>query len=429
MLLLYIIQITPSYNKRWIKILAILVLVIVHLAQSIVLLLPLIGRIQKCHKNDTNHNVSYTSLLQESDYQQIYDQERALVFTVLAGTSFLYMLEYCYLISGIYNFHKKQKEWKIDIKIYKLTRNLVKDTLCCKKKKDCVISFTFISSFLLMFTLVGAMLGLGIHLTHTYEVNYSHCNNSRAIIISYSLEAVIFLSNLITGIFRIVMTFYTFMCTVIWSKKYGISEETLLLKNDKLVINKRKNNVSTNTVLDQLCDAWKAASDEYYKCIKDYDARTDIAKVVYQIFSSWFVIQWAIHAIEFILSLVELLVRILYGNKTDPEIIAYIVLDAGFDFLVLIISYICAVQMNSHMKEYLHDQRKKSYRTEACNSTLQYSLSRTTFAIEKNPDSEFKPHIPGTGIDISIETPGFIAGMALGLLAMVATLAGLHALK
>ena len=131
-------------------------------------------------------------------------------------------------------------------------------------------------------------------------------------------------------------------------------------------------------------------------------------------------IQWFHYYFEALADLTRILHPLITG-VSHPEItIAYRGIYVVYDILAFSIPHACGLRMNSYHQKYLNEQRKERLDTaeKEQGSKLQYAMAYL-LQIEKDQDGDFVPGIPGTGIQIPLDSPGYILGILLTIFALV----------
>ena len=94
-----------------------------------------------------------------------------------------------------------------------------------------------------------------------------------------------------------------------------------------------------------------------------------------------------------------------------------------FDGLALIITHVCALKMNSYLRQYIRKVQEKQLKA-VKDQPLQYSITHSLFLIksESFAKSNFMPRIPGTGLSISLNSPGFMLSIIISVFALIGSL-------
>ena len=79
--------------------------------------------------------------------------------------------------------------------------------------------------------------------------------------------------------------------------------------------------------------------------------------------------------------------------------------------------------MNTYLRRYIRKVQKNQL-NEVETRPLQYSLTHSLFLIKIDSvaKSTFTPHIPGTGLSISLSSPGFMLSIILSVFALIGAL-------
>ena len=168
--------------------------------------------------------------------------------------------------------------------------------------------------------------------------------------------------------------------------------------------------------------------DRHTQYLKEYEAIHKLVIPIYKIFRSFFILQWIIHLFGLFFHIAYLLRPwIRYGQVTDfGETVVlqqiYQLLNILFEGLALVITHICALKMNAYLRRYIREIQKKQ-QEKTRDDDLQYSLTHL-FLIKNESVSKanFTPRIPGTGLSISVSSPGFVVSIVLSVFALIGAL-------
>ena len=156
-------------------------------------------------------------------------------------------------------------------------------------------------------------------------------------------------------------------------------------------------------------------ADEINAYKEEFKLLVDDVKPVYKIFRSFFVFQWLVHVYLLFTQIVHLLhpwikegTDTFQTNDVTSKVLFYGKSAAVvFYALALIIAYVCGLKMNSYRRRYI---RKAGITHE---NLLRY---------DRENKSIFTPRVPGTGLSISLESPGYMLGVVLTMFGLVGAL-------
>jgi hypothetical protein len=177
-------------------------------------------------------------------------------------------------------------------------------------------------------------------------------------------------------------------------------------------------------------DDWKAVCCRHTQHIMDYAAIKDKVFPIYKIFQSFFVLQWIIHLFGLFSHIAHLLRPWVRNGQVDNANMLIVthqiceLLHVLYNGLALVISYICALKMNAYLQRYVRAVQEKQLKEgRNANSTMQYSLTHLfLIKVESVSKSCFLPRIPGTGLSISVENPGFVLSIVFSVFALIGAL-------
>jgi hypothetical protein len=80
-------------------------------------------------------------------------------------------------------------------------------------------------------------------------------------------------------------------------------------------------------------------------------------------------------------------------------------------------------KMNSYLRQYIRDVQGKQLKAVE-DQPLQYSITHSLFLIKNDSStkSNFTPRIPGTGLSISLNNPGFMLSIIISVFALIGSL-------
>ena len=112
-------------------------------------------------------------------------------------------------------------------------------------------------------------------------------------------------------------------------------------------------------------------------------------------------------------------IRSVQPINSDTLDVVHRVIFVLFNGLAIGITYICALKMNAYLRRYVRDVQRKQLKAVQKNA-VQYSLTHL-FLVKPDsvPKSNFTPGIPGTGLSISINNPGFVLSIVISVSAIL----------
>ena len=358
------------------------------------------------------------------------------ILFIFAG--FLHIPEHIYLMVYLYKFIGVYINWETD---YKKDLWLKMREFVWTEKKARRLRIILLNGIVLILMLLVALLlpPISIVRLHTQgNVTEEYCSNNLALVQNFLMHAfhgVSFFTNTVVALTRWLVVFFTIMVGVMW-RRMELTEED----NNRQHAQKRFSKVLTDTIkhdnqvssleLGHEANDWEAVCCRHTKHFFKYMVIKKKVSPIYKIFRSFFVLQWIIHLIG-LFSHIAQLVRpwIRNGQVHDANMLIsthqiYQLLYILYNGLALVISYICALKMNAYLRRYIRDvQQKQLDEAAIANSKIQYSLTQLFLVkVESVSKSSFLPRIPGIGLSISVESPGFVLSVVLSVFAMIGSL-------
>ena len=224
-----------------------------------------------------------------------------------------------------------------------------------------------------------------------------------------------FITNTVIVLARYVMIFFTVMIGVIWKKEKPSDQNNCIGAGEQL---------TQERLLNDLDNVHKI----HKPCLDDYEKRIEHVRPIYKIFQSFFVLQWIIHLFGLFFHIAHLIRPwIRRGQIANAGMLIithqiYEFLYIIFDGLALITTHVCALKMNAYLRRYIRKVQKKQL--QEANTSLQYSLTHSHFLIKEESfaKANFTPRIPGTGLSISLNSPGFMLSIVLSVFALIGAL-------
>ena len=93
-----------------------------------------------------------------------------------------------------------------------------------------------------------------------------------------------------------------------------------------------------------------------------------------------------------------------------------------FRGLALLITHVCALKMNAYLRRYI--QKVQKDQLQEPKTSLQHSLTHSFFLVKGESFAKvtFTPCIPGTGLSISLNSPGFMLIILVSVFALIGAL-------
>ena len=348
----------------------------------------------------------------ESDNNSVYYQ----VIKLLRITfSFMTFPEYAVLVHGLYKLliktsnpmHKSSNH--PDLKpcddLSKLLEDLKDNKL---RHYRAWIGILLALFFINIFTLLSLATPI-MDIAHAFIANkcYPDCKEQRLILIfTVVYESVHFIVHALSPVIVAGMVVTVLVVKAIWFH-IDMKDET---KTDDIA-------ESTLTVNEQ------AAIKEYYKWVTEYKQRIAKIKPLFRVFQTWFVFQWFHYFFQTVTDLTQTVHQWITGTHHPELVIAFRGVHTAFDVLAFGIPHVCGLKLNACHQEYLRHARKKQLEATHCQSKLGY-VKAYSLTIEKDSDGDFVPRIPGTGIRIPLDSPGYTLGILLTIFALIASFVG-----
>ena len=338
---------------------------------------------------------------------------------LLIPTGFLHMPEHIYLMVFLYKFIGVYINWEPDYK--KELWPEMKEFVCNKKK----IPHLLLYGVILVMMLSVALLLPPMCIARVYvqrNITEEYCSKKLVFVqrsLSHAFHGVSFFTNGAVALTRWLMVFFTIMVGVMWRRVKPSLDHQQRRSTFSKVITKN----ATES------EDWKAVCCRHTDYIIEYMAIKEKVFPIYKIFRSFFVLQWIIHLFGLFCHIAHL-VRpwIRNGQVLDANMLIvthqiYQLLYVLYNGLALVITYICALKMNAYLRRYVRKLQQKQLDEAKDKSTMQYSLTHLfLIKVESVSKSSFVPRIPGTGLSVSVESPGFVLSVVLSVFALIGAL-------
>ena len=356
------------------------VLVIRTLTLAIIPLLWLVAE-NPCLLNSTS-TAKVTSMVynSSSEYIQRLSVFMMIVITVLQWPAHSYLLYYLYKF-----FAQKYPAWQQN---YQVEYNWASFIF----RQRCKGAFVVLSLCVLTIASVIAMAGDTVKLaTEQVSLDCKYPTLHARRILTYVYYATTFVTYVLEVAEWYLMVCFTAFVGAMWHDGYKTRKKEMERAPSQL----------------QITDSFV---DEFNKIV-------ECAKSIYKIFRSFFVFQWLVHVYLLFTQLVHLLYpwikegRSSFANTTESNTTtgpfhsntAAVI----FYTLALLTVYVCGLKMNSYRRRYI---RKAEL-------TQEQLLKH-----DRENKSIFTPRVPGTGLSISLESPGYMLGVVITMFGLVGAL-------
>ena len=170
-----------------------------------------------------------------------------------------------------------------------------------------------------------------------------------------------------------------------------------------------------------LTDNEKAAIKEYYKRVTEYKQRIAKIKPLFRVFQTWFVFQWFHYFFQTVTDFTQTIHEWITGTNHPNLVIAYRGVHTAFDVLAFGIPHVCGLKLNAYHQEYLRRARKEQLEAAKGTNSKLGIVKAYSLTIEKDNGGDFVPRIPGTGIRIPLDNPGYTLSILLTIFALIAS--------
>ena len=357
-----------------------------------------------CETNNTQTNSTIcinflvsTTIQAESNDSGNYFQVTDVLYLI---HSFLHWPEYAFLAYGFYKLLVEYSTWEKTFrqKFKTALREELYENEKCKRFLSLLVIFA-----LTIISLTPPFIAI-ISQAIIDSEHYTNCTTTLAI--HYTYETFTILAHICsTLIIRGAMVVTTLAVKAVW---FNIPMDV----NTRLQVHCEGANIPEDE---------ERASSDYYKCVVDYEKRRDKNIPILYVFQAWFVIQWFIYYFQCLVDLTRTLYPLIKKTSCAKLIIAYRGSYTIYDFLSFVIPHVCGSKMNSYHQKYLKEKRKEQLdtaRSEQHGSQVQY-IKAYSLRIEKDEDGDFVPKIPGTGINIPLDSSGYILSILLSIFALL----------
>ena len=332
--------------------------------------------------------------------------------------SLLHWPEYAFLAYGTYTLIKDFQKWEPSFRtrILSTIGRLFFGTMKTEKHTSKESKFrTQISVlFVLLFIVASLVIPiLSIVEAHIEKQLHSDCEKqNNQLRIHYAYQFLSILTHIVSPGIRIYMAVMVLAIQAIWFHVpcYEDNREFIAQSSDDA----------------ETLDDFRAASTKHYDCVIDYELRQDKIIAILHVFRAWFVIQWFIYYFQFLVDLSRILRPWLKGAGLVFDLAyAHRVIYTIYDLFAFTVPHVSGLKMNQHHVNYLAYLRQQQLKV-ARDPTNKGTKLRHTIAyllpIDKHSDCDFIPVIPGTGIHIPLDSPGYVLGILLTIFALAGSL-------
>ena len=313
-----------------------------------------------------------------------------IIITVLQWPAHGYLLYYLYRFFA-QKYPAWQQNYQVDDGEYKWASFI--------RRQHCKGAFFVLSLSVLTIAFMIAIAGDTVKLaTERFSLDCEYPTLQARRILIYVYYATTFFTYVLEVAERYLMVCLTAFVGAMWHDGY---------ETRKKEMERAPPNPPNNTQL-QITNGYV---DEFNKIV-------ECAKAIYKIFRSFFVFQWLVHVYYLLFTqLVHLLYpwikegRSSFTNTTEPNTTtgpfhsntAAVI----FYTLALLTVYVCGLKMNSYRRRYI---RKAEL-------TQEQLLKH-----DRENKSIFTPRVPGTGLSISLESPGYMLRVVITMFGLVGAL-------
>ena len=417
---------------------------------------------QKLEAIDVNYS---TTIELDSSFSRLFD-----FLNICIG--FIHIPEHIYLLIHLYKFIEGYGTWN---ELYKENLKKKMTTFALGKLSDVNLKrLRFILFMVVPVVFIGVTFTLTIiaFLRYYYyrsdnDSLHTHCNgqlSTVSLVLTGVIYVVAFGTNMIILLVRFLMIYFTVMVGVMWRRvepcQSGSAEKCVIYSNpssaekglstagladenklgDQGILGQPNQNIvntnpslpastggyntSSNTIL-MLYNDLQEVGKTYKEYLDDYKARKEYVTPIYKIFRSFFVLQWIIHLFNLFTYISHLLrpwIRHGWSVDVDTLSVTYQILYITFHGLALMITYTCALKMNAYLRRYVRGLQEKQLKKIMGKNTVQFTLTHLfVIKTESVSKSSFMPRIPGTGLSISINNPGFVLSIVFCVFGLIAS--------
>ena len=131
--------------------------------------------------------------------------------------------------------------------------------------------------------------------------------------------------------------------------------------------------------------------------------------------------QWFHYFFQTVTDLTQTINQWITGTNHPELVIALRGVHTAFDVLAFGIPHVCGLKLNAYHQEYLRHARKKQLEAAKDPKTKLWYVKAYSLKIEKDNGGDFVPRIPGTGIKIPLDNPGYTLSIILTIFALIAS--------
>ena len=175
-------------------------------------------------------------------------------------------------------------------------------------------------------------------------------------------------------------------------------------------------NANSNVEEDGVLLDWIVVSSDFHEHYKAYSSIGKKAKVINELFQTWFILPWVFYFIVSSLNTSNIL-RPWVDDDQPPSSIPYLLYNI-YRFFTLFIPYLCTKKINTYHQKYYERMRKQQLiKFEETESRL---LFTSQLLLEKDEYYDFLPRVIGTNITISIGSPLVVIFLLAGIFFTIA---------
>lgn len=361
-----------------------------------------------CQKPSLEGLIPINSTETDVNFNRLFD-------ILLISVGVLHIPENIYLLVFLFRFLAIYKSWEIS---YKLALRIKMREFVITKRRSVFFGLVLLIFFLVALTIPS------LCIYRSYIINgipkYEKCHkalNKVALSLTIVYHSVSIFTNIVVWLERCMMIFFTIMVGVMWRKVQPIYSMIPFSINDTSTDENRSEENENQSEENEIQSEENENRSE--ENVREYlDTRNRVTHI-YKIFESFFVLQWLIHLFGLFCHIAYLMRPwIRHGQVTNADVLIashqiYQFFYILYDGLAITTAHVCALKMNTYFEKYTRDNQQ-SEKENLCISHLIKS--------RKIPTSEFEPRIPGTGLRISINSPGFVLSVILSVFALIGAL-------
>ena len=339
--------------------------------------------------------------------------------------SFMTIPEYAVLLHGLYKLlikttnplHKSETHSSLN------PNNKIKKKKSFENLKDIKawIGIPLASVFIIIFAVASLATPI---MDMIYACKVNHCCKEQQLfyILSVAYESVHLIVHALSPVIVGGMVYTVLEVKAIWFRND--------MKDKKKTDDTAKSTPTDNQQADDIPDDFakstltvneKAAIKEYYKQVTEYKQCIAKIKPLFRVFQTWFAFQWFHYFFQTVTDFTQTIHQWITGTNHPDLVIAYRGVHTAFDVLAFAIPHVCGLKLNACHQEYLRRARKEQLEAAKGTKSKLGIVKAYSLTIEKDNGGDFVPRIPGTGIKIPLDNPGYTLSILLTIFALIAS--------